>query len=151
MDTGTAQMKIDYSKIVKKEFDFIRSINSRWRDMDVIGHINNETLLSYFEDARVKYFSSLGFNINSSNASKSVILAGMKIDYLLQANYPDNYEVGCRIIRVGNKSFDLLSVIFKEGSDRPVVGGVFSIVCFDYIEQKTILVPNNVRGYLNPL
>ena len=90
MDTGTAQMKIDYSKIVKKEFDFIRSINSRWRDMDVIGHINNETLLSYFEDVRVKYFSSLGFNINSSNVSKSVILAGMKIDYLLQANYPDN-------------------------------------------------------------
>jgi len=151
MDTDTAKMKIDYSAILKKEFDFLQNINSRWRDMDVIGHINNETLLSYFEDARVKYFSSLGFSINSSNASKSVILAGMKIDYLLQANYPDNYEVGCRITRVGNKSFDLLSIIFKEDSDRPVVGGVFSIVCFDYVEQKTILVPNNIREYLNPL
>ena len=142
---------MNFKNLKLNDYDFTFPVASRWRDMDAIGHINNETILSYFEDVRVRYLSSLSIDINSKSESSSVILASMKIDYYHQVNYPDIFDVGCRIIRVGTKSFDLLSSIFLKDSDKTLVSGLFTIVCFDYVEQKTIVVPDIIKNQLNPL
>ena len=142
---------MNFKNLQLKDYDFTFTIASRWRDMDAIGHVNNETILSYFEDVRVRYLSSLSIDINSKSESNSVILASMKIDYYRQVNYPDIFDVGCRIIKVGTKSFDLLSSIFLKDYDKTLVSGLFTIVCFDYVEQKTIVVPDIIKNQLNPL
>ena len=142
---------MNFKNLKLNDYDFTFTVASRWRDMDAIGHINNETILSYFEDVRVRYLSSLSIDINSQSESNSVILASMKIDYYHQVSYPDIFDVGCRIIRVGTKSFDLLSSIFLKDSDETLVSGLFTIVSFDYVEQKTIVVPDIIKNQLNPL
>ena len=142
---------MNFKNLKPKDYNFAFTVASRWRDMDAIGHINNETILSYFEDVRVRYLSSLNIDINSQSESNSVILASMKIDYYHQVSYPDIFDVGCRIIRIGTKSFDLLSSIFLKDSDKTLVSGLFTIVCFDYVEQKTIVVPDIIKNQLNPL
>ena len=142
---------MNFKNLKLNDYDFTFPVASRWRDMDAIGHINNETILSYFEDVRVRYLSSLSIDINNQSESNSVILASMKIDYYHQVNYPDIFDVGCRIIRIGTKSFDLLSSIFLKYSDETLVSGLFTIVCFDYVEQKTIVVPDIIKNQLNPL
>ena len=142
---------MNFKNLKPKDYNFAFTVASRWRDMDAIGHINNETILSYFEDVRVRHLSSLSIDINSQSESNSVILASMKIDYYHQVNYPDIFDVGCRIIRVGTKSFDLLSSIFLKNSDKTLVSGLFTIVCFDYVEQKTIVVPDIIKNQLNPI
>ena len=142
---------MNFKNLKPKDYNFAFTVASRWRDMDAIGHINNETILSYFEDVRVRYLSSLSIDINSQSESNSVILASMKIDYYHQVNYPDIFDVGCRIIRVGTKSYDLLSSIFLKNSDKTLVSGLFTIVCFDYVEQKTIVVPDIIKNQLNPI
>ena len=142
---------MNFKNLKLNDYDFTFPIASRWRDMDAIGHINNETILSYFEDVRVRYLSSLSIDINNQSESNSVILASMKIDYYHQVSYPDIFDVGCRIIRIGTKSFDLLSSIFLKDYDKTLVSGLFTIVCFDYVEQKTIVVPDIIKNQLNPL
>ena len=142
---------MNFKNLKLNDYDFTFPVASRWRDMDAIGHINNETILSYFEDVRVRYLSSLSIDINNQSESNSVILASMKIDYYHQVSYPDIFDVGCRIIRIGTKSFDLLSSIFLKYSDETLVSGLFTIVCFDYVEQKTIVVPDIIKNQLNPL
>ena len=142
---------MNFKNLKLKDYDFTFTVASRWRDMDAIGHINNETILSYFEDVRVRYLTSLCIDINSQSESNSVILASMKIEYYHQVNYPDIFDVGCTIIRVGTKSFDLLSSIFLKDSDKTLVSGLFTIVCFDYVEQKTIVVPDIIKNQLNPM
>ena len=142
---------MNFKNLKLNDYDFTFPIASRWRDMDAIGHINNETILSYFEDVRVRYLSSLSIDINNQSENNSVILASMKIDYYHQVSYPDIFDVGCRIIRIGTKSFDLLSSIFLKDYDKTLVSGLFTIVCFDYVEQKTIVVPDIIKNQLNPL
>ena len=142
---------MNFKNLKQKDYNFTFTVASRWRDMDAIGHINNETILSYFEDVRVRYLSSLSIDINNQSESNSVILASMKIDYYHQVSYPDIFDVGCRIIRIGTKSFDLLSSIFLKDSEKNLVSGLFTIVCFDYVEQKTIVVPDIIKNQLNPL
>ena len=41
---------MNFKNLKLKDYDFTFTVASRWRDMDAIGHVNNETILSYFED-----------------------------------------------------------------------------------------------------
>ena len=75
----------------------------------------------------------------------------MKIDYLKQSTYPSIYEIGCRITRLGTKSFDILSVIFDSESGFPIVAGIFTLVTFDYKTQQTIPISDAIKNSYSPL
>jgi acyl-CoA thioester hydrolase len=136
--------------IKREDFNFLKSIQSRWVDMDALRHINNAVYLSYFESARVEFLDSLGININRWEGDESVILANMEINYLSQSSYPNTYDVGCRISKLGTKSFDIFSAIFDNNHLSPIVAGTFITVCFNYKTQQTILIPKNIKDAYQP-
>ena len=129
----------------KSDFTYFKKIESRWGDMDGLRHINNAKYLTYLETARLEYLSTLGIDINRWNSKESVILASMKIDYHKQSSYPNIYEIGCKISRLGEKSFDIFNGIFESSSSELIVTGTFTIVCFNYHLQKTIHVPDSIK------
>ena len=85
--------------------------------MDGLRHINNAKYLTYMETARLEYFATLGIDINRWDSEESVILASMKVDYLRQSSYPNIYNIGCLISRIGNKSFDVLTALFESSNN----------------------------------
>jgi acyl-CoA thioester hydrolase len=143
--TTTKAIMINLNNIKREDFNFIKSVEARWVDMDALRHINNSVYLSYFESARVEFLDSLGININRWEEDESVILGKMEITYLRQSSYPNIYDIGCRISRLGTKSFDIFSAIFDKKSLTPIVTGTFGTVSFNYKSQQTILIPKAVR------
>ena len=131
--------------IDKADFIYFKKIEARWGDMDGLRHINNAKYLTFLESARLEYLSTLGIDINRWDSKESVILASMKIDYHKQSSYPNIYEIGCKISRIGNKSFDIFNAIFESSSNNLIVTGTFTVVCFDYHLQKTISVPDSIK------
>ena len=129
----------------KSDFTYFKKIESRWGDMDGLRHINNAKYLTFLESARLEYLSTLGIDINRWDSKESVILASMKIDYHKQSSYPNIYEIGCKISRIGNKSFDIFNAIFESSTNNLIVTGTFTIVCFDYHLQKTISIPDSIK------
>jgi len=142
---------MDFQSLRRKDFRFLMEMEPRWRDMDGLRHINHATYLSLMETVRIQYLDQLGLKVNKWEEEESSILASMKIDYFQQSTYPNKYEIGVRVIRVGNKSFDILSILFEKNNILPVVSGVFTIVAFNYIEQTTLSVPDSIREELSPL
>ena len=57
---------------------------------------------------------------------------------------------GWRVIRLGNKSFDIFNALFETSHDDPVVTATFTAVCFNYNSQKTIPVPDSVKNAYQP-
>ena len=141
---------INLDNLKRGDFSFIKSVEARWVDMDALRHINNSVYLSYFESARVEFLDSLGININRWEGDESVILGKMEITYLKQSSYPNIYDVGCRISRLGTKSFDIFSAIFDKKSLTPIVTGTFVTVAFNYKSQETILIPKAVKDAFEP-
>jgi len=139
-----------YQNLMQNDFEFVKKVNTRWRDMDAIGHINHATYLTYFETTRVDFLNELGFDSLKRGVDKGVILASMKIDYLEQSSHPREFNIGCRITRLGNKSFDLFSAIFDLKLSNPVVVGVFTLVTFDYKSQKSIVLTDNIKSNFLP-
>ena len=134
-----------------KDFDFWTSLDTRWNDMDALGHVNHTAFLSFMETARVDAYIQLGFEEINNRMDNSTILGNIEITYLAQLGHPSSLKIGHRIIRVGTKSYDLISGIFLQPDNFLVCSAYFKLVSFNYKKNKTILVPEKIRYNCRPL
>ena len=125
-----------------ENFPFLYELNTRWKDMDTFGHVNNAVFLTYIEDARISLFQRWKLN----NREKSIIMASIKIDYLRQVSHPSNLVVGQRISRLGKTSVDIHSVLFTQKDLQPAAAAVVSAVCFDYEANKSVPVYSEIKA-----
>jgi len=141
---------MDIKTLQSPDFDFWTSIETRWRDMDALGHINHAAYLTYMESARVDVYIELGYSGIRRDMDESTILASMEVHYLNQAKHPSRLEVGHRISRVGNKSFDFISGIF-DGKKELVCAALFKLVAYNYDKECSIPVPGLIREKCRPI
>ena len=126
------------------DFTFQHSLKTRWRDLDAFRHVNNATFLSYIEDARILFFKRWIINLKE----KSLIVASVKIDYINQLEHPSNIIIGQKVSRIGTKSFDIQSAIFKEDDEKLICCSIVTSVCFDFTHSKTVnLFPEIINDY----
>ena len=116
--------------------------------MDGLRHINHAAYLSYMETARMEWMNKLGFINERWDAELGVILASVNVDYFSQIHHPEELEIGLVVTRVGTKSFDLLTGVFKKGKTELIVQATFILVAFNYNINKTIPVPDIIHKYL---
>ena len=125
------------------DFPFHFEINTRWRDLDAFGHVNNATFATYVEDARISMFKR--WNLSQSSGSRSVIAASLKLDFKQQLSHPSEIIVGQRISRMGTTSFDIQAVIYKKNApNSPICETLLTCVCFNYVKQKPVNVYSEI-------
>ena len=124
------------------DFPHYYELKTRWKDMDLFGHVNNAVFLTYIEDARIMYFKRW----NVTEKKRSLIVASIKIDYLRQIEHPSDLIVGQKISRIGNSSFDIQSAIFLNNNPKPAANSVVSCVCFDYEQSKSVPVYDEIKA-----
>lgn len=135
----------------RKDFDFWTTIYTNWGDMDGLRHINHASYLTYMETARLDLYMQIGHKLERWDQVESSILASMEVNYINQAVHPSTLEIGQRITRIGNKSYDILTAIFQKGIKKPILQANFILVSINYKTDKTIPVPDEIKKYLNPL
>ncbi|MBU0528755.1 acyl-CoA thioesterase [bacterium] len=135
----------------RNDFDFWTTIYTHWGDMDGLRHINHAKYLTYMETARLDLYGQIGHDLASWDQVESSILASMEVNYIGQAVHPSIFEIGQRIARIGTKSYDVLTAVFRKGEDKPVLQANFILVSINYNTGKTIPVPDEFKKYLNPL
>ena len=126
-------------------------IQIRFIDIDMMGHLNHATYLSYVELARLKFYDHLlGSEQHDWHTQQGLIMARMECDYLEQVSYDDKISVYTWCSRVGTKSFDLSWEIMKKSgqSEVAVAKGKTVIVCLDYESKKTVEIPADKREKL---
>ena len=129
-------------KLKINDFYFTHEIQTRFRDIDAFKHVNNAVFFSYFEDARRSFFERWYINLND----KSLIVASVKIDYIQQITHPSNCIIGQRVSRLGNTSFDILSILFC--NDKQASISTTTIVCYDFLKNKSIsLYPEIINDF----
>jgi acyl-CoA thioester hydrolase len=140
---------MDMKNLQRTDFDFWTSIDTRWRDMDSLGHLNHAVYLTYMESARVNVYIQLGYTGIRKEMDESTILGSMDVHYLAQATHPATLDVGHRICRVGTKSFDFLAGVFQD--DKLVCSALFKLVAFNYKLNKPIPVPEKIKENRRPI
>ena len=130
------------NKLTLSSFPFHHNVQTRWKDIDSFGHINNALYLTYIEDSRIKLLHRWDL-IDKNN---SIIVASIKIDYINQVTHPSEIIVGSKILRIGNSSFDISSALFINNTTKIAAKSIATCVCYDYTKNQSIEVYSSIKN-----
>ena len=100
------------------------SCDTRWRDNDRYGHLNNAIYYELFDSAINQLL--IDQRILDFELGEHVFLvASSGCHYFSELAYPDELEVGLAITRLGNSSVTYDLGLFKKGSDHTAATGFF--------------------------
>lgn len=88
------------------------AIQTRFQDVDMLGHLNNVAMAALFETARVRFNHNLGLG---EWRGHRWLVAHVGIDYLAEGYHPADVEIGTGIGRIGNRSWQLLATAWQDG------------------------------------
>ena len=86
---------------------------------------------------------------NSSLEDLPFILAQTEIDFLAEARAGEDFTLGVRAVRLGNKSFDLEYLLVRDVDGKPVAQGRSVQVMFDYESRRTQLLDTKTRRMID--
>ncbi len=119
------------------------SIQLRYNDLDLRGHVNNALYLTYFELARMAAWERVAGPVDAE-----FILAEARVTYVSPAMLGDVLVVEVSTREVRTKAWVWAYRVVTEGDGRLVAEGETTQVMFDYEERKTIPVPADLRARL---
>ena len=131
----------------RDRYPHFMSVQTRWSDNDIYGHVNNVTYYSYF-DTVVNCFliDQGGLDIETD----SVI--GVAVETMCKFNkplaYPEVLEAGLRVGKLGNSSVRYEIGIFQEGAAEAAAMGHFVHVFVDRATGKPAPIPDAIRSAL---
>jgi acyl-CoA thioester hydrolase len=123
-------------------------IQVRFSDLDILGHVNNSVYLSYFEIARVAFFSPL-MGLDWDWQKKGVLIKKNEIEYFSPVLLHQEPEISIYTRSIGTKSFILEYDLYV--NEKLYTSGSSVLVCYDSINQTTINVPKEMRQVLEGL
>ena len=123
------------------------SIQTRWSDNDIYGHVNNVTYYSYF-DTVVNCFliDQGGLDIETDSVIGMAVETMCKFDKPLA--YPEVLEAGLRVGKLGNSSVRYEIGIFQKGAAEAAAMGYFGHVFVDRATGKPEPTPDAIRSAL---
>lgn len=128
------------------EFHFYHPIEVRYGDLDPQGHLNNAKYLTFFEQARIRYFVELGlFRPGDSFLDIGVIMAEASVTFHAPVEYGTPVKVGVHTSRLGNKSMRVEQQIVHTENDEILASGYIILVAYDYHKGKTTPIPAEMR------
>jgi acyl-CoA thioester hydrolase len=98
------------------------TVQLRWSDPDMLGHVNHARALALLEDARL----AMG------DGGAGLILARLEVDYLRQLYYRVGERLAVRstVSRIGTKSFTVRQELVQD--DQVALRADAVMVCFDF-------------------
>jgi acyl-CoA thioester hydrolase len=122
-------------------------VKVRFCETDALGHINNASYFVYLEEARIRYFEHLGYNM--SMKGWNFILASATCDFLSQGYFNQTLTIKTYVSRIGTKSFTLGHDIVSDETQEVIARGSATIVFFDFEKQQSTVIPDYLREGLN--
>ena len=122
-------------------FEVSTDVQIRFRDTDMLGHVNNVVYVTWMELGRMAYTDKFLPNIDWSK--EGFILANVNIDFIDPVLLNDKVKVYKRVSRIGSKSIEFECLITRnDGSgEKPAAKGTNVVVAFDYKNNVSVPVP----------
>jgi acyl-CoA thioester hydrolase len=135
----------------RTDYPHISTLQTRWADNDVYGHVNNVAYYGYFDTIVNDYLISQGaLDIHDGAVIGLVVETGCR--YFAPLAFPQKLEGGLRVSRIGKSSVKYELAIFAEGENPPAAEGFFVHVYVDRESRRPVAgLPDPLRAALQRL
>lgn len=114
----------------------------RFRDLDSMGHAHHTLPLVYLEEARAAYWREVAGRQGLRDID--YVMAEVTVRFHRRIEWPGRLDVGLRVSRLGEKSFEMeFEILDEEGV--PVSSGRTVQVFYDYDEGESRPLPDELR------
>lgn len=93
-------------------YPYTTTIQTRFQDLDPLGHINNVAMAALFESGRVRFNRAMGL---LAFRDHRWLVAQVIVNYLAEGQFPADVDVATGIGQIGTRSWHLLSTAFQDG------------------------------------
>ncbi|MFT6407866.1 MAG: acyl-CoA thioester hydrolase [Arenicella sp.] len=131
----------------RDNYFYFKTINTRWMDNDVYGHVNNVTYYSYFDTVANCYLIEQG-GLDIQHASAVGFVVASSCEYHAPIAFPQTIEAAFRVNQLGSKSVQYGIAIFNDQHKEACASGVFTHVFVDRASGKSTAIPNDIRQAL---
>lgn len=116
-------------------------LQTRFTDCDMLGHVNNNTYLSYFDLGKARYFEkALGPLFDFGRITVAIV--NINVDFYEQAFFTEDLDVWTRVTAIGNKSLTLEQRVVNAATGHVKCRAVTVMTSFDpSTARSTPLLP----------
>jgi acyl-CoA thioester hydrolase len=116
----------------------------RFSDTDMLGHVNNASLATYYETGRTEcVFKAISSDVGSSIV---FVVARLSMDFLAEVHWPARIDIGTGIVAVGRASFTVGQGLFD--GERCVGSAESVVVAIDPELRTPCAIPDWLRQRL---
>lgn len=127
-------------------FPFTTRLEIRITDLNMGGHVGNDTFLSLLHEARHRFLQHYGYG-ELQFESVGLIMADAAIEYKKELNHGDTIEIAVAAAGFDKFGFDLFyKMDIVSGSERVLAcKAKTGMLCYDYGKKKIAPVPEQAR------
>jgi acyl-CoA thioester hydrolase len=116
----------------------------RFGDLDPVGHVNNNSVGQYFENARAHFYMKV--TPNWPYRDTLFVLARTAIDFRRELHMPAALRVATGVMKIGRTSLTLANALFH--NETGIAYGESISVLIDQRARKPVEIPEDLRAIL---
>lgn len=128
---------------MEPRYSFPLTIQVRFNDVDIMGHVSNTVYQNYFDAGKTLYFDTILPDLDYTHLG--VVGASVKVDYIKPIFMRDKIFVETRIAVLGKKSFTVEHRLLKSHTLELLSTCSMVAVCYDVANKCSQAIPEHWR------
>lgn len=126
------------------DYKMFRSLQTRWADNDIYGHMNNVVHYQLFDTAINGWLLEAG--LLELNGETIYFVGETRCRYFAQLRFPQEIEAGFRLARVGRSSLTYEIGLFVKGQATAAAEGEFTHIQVAREGHKSVSLSDDQRA-----
>jgi acyl-CoA thioester hydrolase len=140
----------DAAPTTRTRFPHFTRIDTRWKDNDVYGHVNNVEYYSYFDTVINRYLIRHG-GLDIHRGTQIGLCVESHCRFADSLAFPETVDAGLRVAHLGRSSVRYEIGLFREGSETPAAEGWFVHVFVDRETRRPAPLGDALRSALEAI
>jgi len=128
-------------------FKHATQLQLRFNDIDVLGHVNNNSQLALFDVGKTEFYNTMRGMLDDWSKVEAVIV-NINCTFMRQIHFSDPIEVRTRVKEIGEKSFVLQQILRKTSNGEICSFSESVMVCVDFDTRKSKPIPEYIATRL---
>ena len=121
------------------------ALTVRITDVNYGGHVGNNTLLAYLQEARVDWLRGLGYPSELLAPPVGLILVDLAVRLKAEAKHGDALEVRLAVAEWTRTGFELVYQVARPDDDAEIARATTGFTFFDYTARRMAAAPPGFR------
>ena len=126
---------------------FKTKVTPSFGDIDGMKHVNNNRILEWFELGGLDIYRYFTPDLDLDFENWKLIMVRKEADFVGQLRFGEDVEIRTYLLKIGNSSFTVGNEVWQSNELKKAKGKTV-IVHFDYVTQKSVPIPDDVRKKL---